>query len=151
MFAIAFYKGTASGLTGLYSVAVRWWTRSEYSHCEIIFSDGMSASAQYMDGGVRFKRINYNPDKWDIIELPKELEDKARVMFNETEGAAYDILGNFGFIAGPFDHSKQKYFCSEICAKALGFEPAQLYYPGILSSSIKRLVSQLKEVYGNRS
>jgi len=31
-----------------------------------------------MDGGVRFKRIDYDPDHWDFIELPDHLEPAAR-------------------------------------------------------------------------
>ena len=49
----AFYKGTRPGLQGIYSRAVRAIDRGPYSHCELVFSDGLSASASYIDGGVR--------------------------------------------------------------------------------------------------
>ena len=66
---VAFYKGTRSGIAGIYSRGVRFITKGKYSHCELIFSDGMSASASFMDGGVRFKRIEYDPAHWDIIDV----------------------------------------------------------------------------------
>ena len=50
----AFYKGTRPGWQGIYSRAVRVIDRGPYSHCELVFSDGLSASASYIDGGVRF-------------------------------------------------------------------------------------------------
>lgn len=40
----AFYRGTRPGLQGIYSRAVRWIDRGPYSHSELVFSDGLSAS-----------------------------------------------------------------------------------------------------------
>lgn len=66
----AFYKATRPGWQGIYSRAVRVIDRGPYSHCELVFSDGMSGSASYIDGGVRLKRIDYDPAHWDFVELP---------------------------------------------------------------------------------
>ena len=52
-FSAAFYQGTRPGLPGLYNRLVRWLDRGEFSHCELVFGDGMSASASFMDHGVR--------------------------------------------------------------------------------------------------
>ena len=54
----AFYKATRPGWQGIYSRAVRWIDRGPYSHAELVFSDGLSASASYIDGGVRLKRMS---------------------------------------------------------------------------------------------
>ena len=74
----AFYKATRPGLQGLYSRAARAVDRGPYSHCELVFSDGLSGSASYIDGGVRLKRIDFDPEHWDFIELPAHLEPAAR-------------------------------------------------------------------------
>lgn len=65
---LALYKSTRPGLPGLYNRLVRWWTDSEYSHCELVFSDGMCGSSSWLDGGVRLKRIELDPDHWDVID-----------------------------------------------------------------------------------
>ena len=142
MFRAAFYKGVRPGLEGIYSRAVHWWTRSPYSHCEFIFSDGLSGSAAYIDGGVRLKNIVYKPEHWDFIDLPPEWEEDIRKEFETKVGLGYDILGNFGFIFPSFDNTKNKYFCSEIMAELLGFERPQLFTPGILSYSLKLVVDK---------
>lgn len=143
MFRIAFYKGTRPGIEGLYSRAVRVWTRSPYSHCEFNFSNGSSASSSFLDGGVRIKDIEYNPDNWDFIELPEEIETECKYFIYSNLGKPYDILGNLGFILPTLDPAsnsrmKPKYFCSEILAAALGFERPELFSPGLLYYALKR-------------
>lgn len=118
---IAFYKGTRPGLQGLYSRLTRWVDRGPYSHCELIFRDGMSGSASFIDGGVRLKLIDYSSDHWDFVDLPDHLEDAARQWFNEHSGAGYDLLGNLRFIFFMARESKKDWFCNEAVAAALGF------------------------------
>ena len=52
---IAFYKAKFGNFT---DKIVSAFTFSPYSHCEMVFSDGICASASLRDGGVRFKYIN---------------------------------------------------------------------------------------------
>lgn len=129
MFAVAFYKVTRPGIQGLYNRLVRWWTRSPYSHCEMIFSDGLSASSSFLDGGVRFKEIEYKPENWDIVELPIEFEKEARLWFIQHEGDSYDVIGNIGFVIGSVDDSKRKWFCSEVIMASLGIEEPGKFSP----------------------
>ena len=142
MFAVAFYKGTRPGIQGLYNILVRWWTRSPYTHCEMIFSDGLSASSSFLDGGVRFKQIDYNPEHWDIIELPSELEQSARDWFEQHEGDSYDLIGNLGFVIGSVDDSKRKWFCSEVIMAALGVTEPGKFSPST-AMPVVRLVAEL--------
>jgi hypothetical protein len=132
----ALYKGTHPGLPGVYNRLVRWWTRSTYSHVELIFIDGMAASASYMDGGVRFKRIDFDPALWDFIDLPDHLEPAARAWFTTHAGQPYDLLGNVHFVISPVGDDKRKWFCSEACAAALGFPEPGRYDPGTLASAL---------------
>lgn len=135
-FRAAMYKGTRPGLPGIYNWLVRKWTRSNYSHCELIFSTGHAASASYMDKGVRFKVISFDPAHWDFIELPPALERAAFAWFDEHRGQPYDLLGNLHFIAAPVADDKRKWFCSESIAAALGLPDPWRYDPGTLASAL---------------
>jgi len=130
---IWFYKSIRPGIAGIYSHGVRFITGSIYSHCEIEFSDGRSASSSFADGGVRFKEIEYDLEKWDYIDLPAELfEAKAREWFQEHEGEKYDLLGNVQFLFSIIPEDKSKWFCSEAVGKALGLPNAWRFDPGSL-------------------
>lgn len=134
----AFYKGTHSGAAGLYNRLVRWWCSGPYSHVELVFSDGMAASASYMDGGVRFKQIDFDPAKWDFVDLPDHLESPARQWFKDHEGAPYDLLGNLGFLWRPIRGDKDAFFCDEAFLAAIGvhepwrFDPCGAYAIALL-------------------
>jgi hypothetical protein len=136
-FRAAFYKGTPPGVRGVYNRLIRWWTRSEYSHGELIFSDGMAGSSSFMDGGVRFKNIDFDPCKWDFIELPAALEPAARAWFELHQGEGYDLLGNLQFVVARVAHDKRKWFCDEAMAAALGVPDPWRYDPATLASTLK--------------
>ncbi|HEY0845811.1 MAG TPA: hypothetical protein VGE12_10610 [Noviherbaspirillum sp.] len=129
----AFYKSTRPGIAGLYNRLVRWWSGSQYSHVELVFSDGYSASASWMDGGVRFKRIDYMAAHWDFVDLPADLEAGARAWFRKHDHKPYDILGNVGFVWRPIRGKEGAFFCSEACAAALGIPEPWRFDPGTLS------------------
>lgn len=136
MLQIAFYKGTRPGLAGHYNRSVRWWTKSEYSHCELIFSGGWAGSASFMDGGVRLKVIDFDPKNWDIVDLPAELEPAAFAWFEEHRGQKYDLWGNVHFVLGPVSDDKRRWSCSESMAAALGWHEPWRYNPGALYAAI---------------
>lgn len=119
---IAFYKGTRSGVAGIYNRVVRGFDKGRYSHCELIFSDGVSASASFMDKGVRFKHIVFDDANWDIIDIPWADEKAARNWFTLKEGHPYDLKGNVRFVFGFVEHSEYAEFCSEAMANALGIK-----------------------------
>ena len=119
---IALYKATHSGMAGVYNRLVRWWDNGIYSHCELVFSDGISASSSYMDKGVRFKNIVYDPAKWDFIEVPDRYELAARAWFEAHVGQGYDLIGNARFALGFLDSPSDKWFCSDSIFAALGFK-----------------------------
>lgn len=122
MFRAAFYSGTRPGIAGLYNRLGRWLDHGRFSHCEMQFSDGLSASSSFMDGGVRFKQIGYSSvGNWEFVELPSHLELMARCWFVEHEGAGYDVMGNLNALLGFVPHTSNKWFCSEAMAEALGF------------------------------
>lgn len=130
---VALYRGTRPGWQGVYSRGVRWIDRGPYSHCEIVFSDGMSASASYIDGGVRFKRIDYteHPEHWDFIALDSTPDDEAyaRAWFDAHDGDPYDIWGNVRFVVPFVRDSQRGKFCSEAVAAALRLRDPWRYGP----------------------
>ena len=126
---LALYKSTRPGWQGFYSRLVRWLDGGPYSHCELVFSDGVSASASYLDSGVRFKIIDFKPAHWDFIDVPDALEDSARDWFRSHVGQPYDLWGNVRFAFGFARESKGKWFCSEAVMAALGYSEAYRYGP----------------------
>lgn len=138
MMRAAFYKGTRPGIAGLYNRAVRLWTRSPYSHVELIFSDGMAASSSFADGGVRLKAIDFSADRWDFIDLPGEDEEYARRWFNAHVGQPYDLLGNLHFVLFPIAGLRRAWFCSEAAAAALGLPDPYRFDPATLASTLSR-------------
>lgn len=133
---LAFYKGWRGGLAGLFDAAVRWWTRGQYSHCEIVFSDGMAASASVRDGGVRFKRISFDHSRWDFVPVAGD-ERAVRTWFAAHEGAGYDFLGLFGFVWRREPGAARRWFCSEACAAALGIDDAWRFCPNGLAAVVR--------------
>ena len=140
-FRVAMYKATRSGVPGLYNRAVRAWERGAYSHCELIFSDGMAASSSFEDGGVRFKDINFDTDRWDFIPLPVARERRARDWFKDHEGESYNLMGNVNQVIGFIPPAKNKSFCSEAVAASLGMHDPWRYGPNTLAATILYILS----------
>jgi hypothetical protein len=134
-FRIAFYKGKGR----LFDNLIRWWERGPYSHCELVFSDGATASST-VKNGVRITRRVMHENDWDFIELPAHLEIRARQWFTEHEGKAYDYLGDIRFIFDFLSASRDKWFCSRACADALGIKEAWRYGPNTLASALRSFV-----------
>ena len=114
---VAFHKG--GNLIG--DKVIKWWDSGLYSHCEVIFSDDLWASASFMDKQrVRGKYITPKEGKWDYITLPSSYEKTARDFFVKTDGVKYDLFGQVRFIVAPYRGMGDKYWCSEWVAEALG-------------------------------
>ena len=133
----AFYRATRPGLQGIYSRAVRFIDRGAYSHSELVFSDGLSASASYIDGGVRFKRIDYDDTHWDFTDLPPSMEPYARDWFEANKGAPYDLMGNVRFVLPWLADSERGWFCSEAMAAALGWAEPWRFGPNGLAALLR--------------
>lgn len=124
---IAFYKARYGTPT---DKLIAIGTFSEYSHCEIIFSDGMFASASPRDGGVRFKKIDID-EHWDVFELTHQdwssfteyEEELISRWFILHEGDSYDWIGAIGAVLNLDFSSKSKKYCSYCCAVVLSLDP----------------------------
>ena len=137
MFQIAFRKNDKRVMPSL----IRWWDRGPYSHCELVFSDGSTASSTVADG-VYIGRHEMLPGDWDFVELPDELEAAARAWFIKHEGKAYDWLGDISFVLDFIPASRDKWFCSRACADALGFLEPWRYGPNGLAATVRTFYAQ---------
>ena len=133
---LALYKGKGK----LFNRLIRLWTGSIYSHCEIVMPDGRWLSASAMDGGVRAKRIEQNPEHWELIPVPWANTRLIESVFDRHEDAGYDWAGIFfSQLLASGLHSRRRMFCSEFCAAALGFDNPQRYSPAQLGEVVHRI------------
>lgn len=147
MRALAFYKGKGNWIDW----CIRFATRSEYSHVEIIYGhpERDRSEPQYCfsssgrDGGVRFKSILLSEENWDIIQLDwiehfnSKCSSEEYEKFDAELGKKYDFKGillsqffNFG------RHDEKRWFCSELCASFIGLPNPQTYSPGSLFKTL---------------
>lgn len=134
---LALYKGKGQ----LFNAAIRTWTGSEFSHCEIVMPDGRWLSASAMDGGVRAKRIDYKPEHWHLIPVPWANAKRIEQVFDQYEGSGYDWAGIFlSQLLARGIHSETRMFCSEFCAEALGFtDIGQCFNPMLIGRVVERI------------
>lgn len=144
---LAMYKGPAKSWH--YRVS-HWftclWTRSDYSHCELVFEgqdlygESLCASSSGRDGGVRWARINLGSGHWDVypVTVTAEQEAAAHLWFSQNAGDPYDWLGLLWFVLPirAFDQPS-RYFCSESIAAALGLERPHKYHPQKLLEALQ--------------
>ena len=111
---------------------IQWWTASPYSHCELVV-DGWCYSSSVMDKGVRRKRIDLKPDKWDLIDLPWASAADVVHYFAATDHYRYGwpslITSQLFNLNRPVKGAE---FCSEWCAKAVRLPNAASYSPASL-------------------
>lgn len=136
---LAFYRGEGR----LFDRLIRLWTRSRFSHCEIVLrregGQALLFSASPRDGGVRKVWRVLDPSRWECVTVRGHGLDALSLatFIGKTVGAKYDWAGIFGsqlFAAG---FQKQKrWFCSEICAEVLGLPEPQRYSPEALRKMV---------------
>lgn len=143
---LALYRGPGN----FGNFMVRWWTRSPYSHCELVV-DGYCYSASVMDKGVRAKKvgvgddeINLNNGKWDLIDVPGIKAADVLRYFEKTDHHTYGwpslILSQ---LLNSNVTTNNKAFCSEWCAAAMGMPNPSVYNPDTLGD----LAIWLKQTY----
>ena len=83
---IAFYKGRGDILNKI----VRWWTKSKYSHAELILNDRetwISISPKILSKIEASKKFFASPVDWDFITLKVDAEQYQTILdfFDETK------------------------------------------------------------------
>lgn len=118
--------------------------RRGFSHCELVFSDGVFFSSSGEDGGCRFKRIDPDPRHWEIYDFDISIEAEERLraecqllVLNHVK---YDWMGVLRFVLPIPKWSTRRLFCSEclvFCLKKIGMfgridrvkvSPSDLFY-----------------------
>ncbi len=117
---IALYHFRRDGWLGVADRLIGFFLQSRYTHIELIFSDGMSASSSWQDGGVRVKNIPEDFDRWEYSTLPDVYdEDYARAWFHANQDCLYDYMGAAGVVAKLFRVATGKWFCCSSIQTAL--------------------------------
>jgi len=135
---LASYKATHDGVQGLINIGIRTLDRALYSHSEICVGNPFESevdcySSSGIDGGVRCKRMQLNPDKWDIVHLPWVSLITVLNCYEEAKGRKYDYFGVARF-ALPFatrEHPDRD-FCSEYGARVAGIDDPWRFSPHAL-------------------
>ena len=140
MLTLAFYKGRgATRLDRFVDWAIRAATGGIYSHVELIAGPAelgetaVCLSSSGRDGEVREKHITLRPESWDLVTLnidPKSPEGFIRARLGKKYDFRGIVLSHFFAFGG---HDSDRWFCSELCAAAIGIpsphkvSPARLY------------------------
>jgi hypothetical protein len=114
MIRLAFYRGSGNWFDKI----TRWRTAGNFTHTEIVFSDGISFSSSQWDKGTRFKRIEYSDrSKWALIDVPLVNEADVRTWCESQIGKGYDWRGILKiFAAGTVKKDDaERWWCSECC------------------------------------
>jgi hypothetical protein len=128
MIKLAFYKAKYGSL---YDRLIAWWTRpnfwnpfktGQYSHVEIIFSNGECYSSSPRDGGCRWKRIEgiETNGRWDIAIVSEcaFFEKSLISQCNRFAGQKYDWLCIFFTNLIPAKtQMPRRWTCSEFIAR----------------------------------
>lgn len=117
---VAFYRGQGD----IVNKIVRWWTKSPYSHAELIMPDGVTWIGISPKGSNLTSRIRetYDSAEWEFLELEVTAEQIAVIeeFFTATENCLYDWAGMILSQFLPFHiKRKGKWYCSEWIAYAL--------------------------------
>lgn len=111
---IAFHKGVTP-----WDWAIRLFSGGPFSHCELVFSDGLHFGAR------PFRKVNYihrkTDETWTAVDIPCSdgQERQIRKWCDGEVGSGYDWWGIARFVLKFIPASEDDWFCSEICTAAL--------------------------------
>jgi len=118
---VAFYKGPGNWKHKI----VRWWTKSPYSHAELIMPDNYTwISISPLLNAEVSKRIktDFDLENWDFVslEINEVQHEVIQNFYEDTAGSRYDWIGMIMSQFLPFRiKGKNKWYCSEWIAYAL--------------------------------
>lgn len=140
---LATYKHQPGGVRGLVALGIRLVTRSQYSHTELCIGHPFEGPAHCitssgMDGGVRCKRMQLSPNKWDILPMPWVSESAAWAFMLDNKGAKYDFWGVSRFVVSWVGEHPSRWFCSEAVAHIAGFADPWRYSPATFHEAVKQ-------------
>ncbi|HBY68666.1 MAG TPA: hypothetical protein DEG69_13500 [Flavobacteriaceae bacterium] len=118
---VAFYKGEGDWKNKI----IRWWTKSPYSHAELILPDGITwiSISPLLSSKVESRsKIKYIDSNWDFVDIAvtQQQNDVIKEFYESTKGCGYDWIGMLMSQFLPFNiKRKGRWYCSEWIAYAL--------------------------------
>ena len=160
---VAFYKGEGNWKNKV----IRWWTKSPYSHAELILPDGTTwvSISPMLTSTVSERNIDTvkNLNDWDILSFELSWREPVRdyqlgqlySFIEETKGAKYDWLGMILSQMCPYlIKHRDKWYCSEWIAHALvkarvvKWEKLQIYRtPNLAPGKLYDILKDYKPAY----
>lgn len=124
---VLFFKGKGTVMDSL----IRWWTNSKYSHCEILFDNGLIFSADAWNSKAVRYTSKFTLDNWDVISIPlnEATVNYIKMWCDDRVGMKYDWTGVLRFVLPILPQIETRWFCSELCGAALK-------YAGVLSREV---------------
>lgn len=94
----------------------RWRLASQWCHGGIVIGDRLyQVNARH-----GLHQSDYTPDRWWLLDLGGEHDERALRLFAELDGAGYDYLGVLGFGLPWVRGDDERLYCFEWCAMAMG-------------------------------
>ena len=118
---VAFYKGGE----GWQHKIIRWWTKSIYSHAELVMPDNFTwiSISPFLESKVSKRlKTDFDLEKWDFvtIDITEEQHTSLMEFYENTKDNVYDWWGMLLSQFTPFKvKSKNKWYCSEWITNAL--------------------------------
>jgi len=138
---LAFYKANQPKAK-IEDKIVSFFTRSIYSHTEIVYQ-GVMYSSSPRDNGVRSKPHNFDKEVWDYVPIKLPHLECGMEFFQQTQGLKYDLTGALG-IFFKLGNREDRYFCTEWCGQFLiisGYSPLFTKNPALLTpKSLNQIV-----------
>jgi hypothetical protein len=98
----------------------------------------LCASSSWLDGGVRYKYIPMDPEKWAVWSLPDVSSGDLQAWFDLHKGEGYDWAGLLGFAFRRIKGWLRLWFCSEACAASMGYSEPWRFDVATLLSVIRQ-------------
>ena len=125
---VAFYKGKG----GWKNKIIRWWTKSPYSHAELVLPNGITwiSISPFLTAKVAARSVYQveNLEDWDFLSFELSWREPVREyqikqlygFIEETNGAKYDWTGMILSQVFPYlIKHRDRWYCSEWIAHAL--------------------------------
>lgn len=125
---VAFYKGKGNWKNKI----IRWWTKSPYSHAELVLPNGITwvSISPFLTAKVAGRSVYEveNLEDWDFLSFDLSWREPVREyqiqqihnFIEETNGAKYDWVGMILSQILPYTiKHRDRWYCSEWIAHAL--------------------------------
>jgi len=113
---------------GFVSWAIRWQTRSFWSHAALVESAGSDTIIEAWTSGVRKKELKNwdNVQRYNITGITSKQSKDAWAFAEAQVGKPYDFSGVARFVSRRAHPPNRKWFCSELVFAALEKSGVQL-------------------------